>query len=111
MIENFYDELFMTQYVTFPTIYKNEQIPSLLDLILSTDQNMVSDPTSLPPLGKCDHVVISFEVLCYYSVESFNVPKYLYGCGDYISMTQELLGYNYLKVNVSWVLLHHWSVS
>ena len=56
-----HDDLFITQHVTFPTRYRNDQTPSVLDLILSTDQHEVTDRTSLPPLGKSDYVVISFE--------------------------------------------------
>ena len=92
------DDLFITQHITFPTRYRNNQTPSVLDLILSIDQYAVLNVTSLPPLGKSDHIVISFEFLCYHSVECINVPKYLYGRGDYESMTHELL-------NVDWAYL------
>ena len=85
------DDLFITQHVSFPTRYRNDHTPSILDLILSTDQYDVSDLNSLPPLGKSDHIVISFEFLCYHSIERVNVPKYLYGHGDYESITRELL--------------------
>ena len=92
------DDLFITQHITFPTRYRNNQTPSVLDLILSIDQYAVSNVTSLPPLGKSDHIVISFEFLCYHSVECINVPKYLYGRGDYESLTHELM-------NVDWAYL------
>ena len=92
------DDLFITQHVTFPTRYRNDQTPSILDLILSTDKHEVTDLTSLPPLGKSDHVVISFEFLCYHSIECVNVPKYLYGRGDYRSMTHELLDTNWAQL-------------
>ena len=89
-----FDDLFITQHVSFPTRYRNDHTPSILDLILSTDQYDVSDLNSLPPLGKSDHIVISFEFLCYHSIERVNVPKYLYGHGDYESITRELLDTN-----------------
>ncbi|XP_065895972.1 uncharacterized protein [Dysidea avara] len=91
------DDLFITQHVTFPTRYRNDQTPSILDLILSTYQHEVTDLTSLPPLGKSDHVVISFEFLCYHSIECVNVPKYLYGRGDYRFMSHELLDTNWAQ--------------
>ena len=72
------DDLFITQHITIPTRYRNNQTPSVLDLILSIDQYAVSNVTSLSPLGKSDHIVISFEFLCYHSVECINVPKYLF---------------------------------
>ena len=72
------DDLFIIQHITFPTRYRNNQTSSVLDLILSIDQYAVSNVTSLPPLGKSDHIVISFEFLCYHSVECINVPKYLF---------------------------------
>ena len=58
----------------------------------------MTDLTSLPPLGKSDHVVISFEFLCYHSIECVNVLKYLYGRGDYRSMTHELLDTNWAQL-------------
>jgi len=61
------DDLFLTQHVNFPTRYRNDQIPSLLDLILSTDQHVVTDLASLPPLGKSDHIVISFDQTTQYA--------------------------------------------
>ena len=49
------EDLFLTQHVTFPTRLRSNQTPSLLDLILTNDQHMISNLTSLPPLGKSDH--------------------------------------------------------
>ena len=71
------------------------ETPSLLNLTLSIDQHAraVSNVTSLPPLGKSDHIVISFEFLCYHFFDCINVPKYLYGRGDYESMTHEFSEY------------------
>ena len=69
-----------------------------VDLILSDDENTVSSVTSLPPLGKSDHIVIEFVYWCYCTIESRSVSKYLYNRGDYMSMTRELL-------NTDWEVL------
>ena len=53
------------QHVTEPTRYRENEIPSLLDLILSTEEGMVQDLTYLPPLGESDHVCLRFTLpLC-----------------------------------------------
>ena len=93
-----FEDLFITQHVTFPTRFRNDQNPSTLDLILSTDQHAVSELNSLPPLGKSDHIVITFHFLCYHSIERVNVPRYLYDQGDYESMMHELLDIDWAQL-------------
>ena len=54
---------------------------SLLDLILSNEENMVENMNKLPPLGKSDHVVICFKYVCY-SVERKPKARAQYFGGD-----------------------------
>ncbi|KAJ8027731.1 RNA-directed DNA polymerase from mobile element jockey [Holothuria leucospilota] len=51
---------FFTQHVLFPTREDN-----CLDLVLSTDENMVRNVASGGKIGSSDHDLISFELLCY----------------------------------------------
>jgi len=87
-------------------------MPSLLDLILTDDENTVSNITSLLPLGKSDHIVIEFDFLCYCTIECHKISKYLYNRGDYASITSQLLNTNWdvlfegLNTDEMWSLLH-----
>ena len=49
-------------YQTLPT--RENQTPSILDLILTKDENDIENVTILPSLGVSDHVVIKFDFLC-----------------------------------------------
>ena len=106
------DDLYLIQHVTFLTRFRSNQVPSLLDLILTNDENTVSSMTSLSPLGKSDHIVIEFVFLCYCTVECHSVSKYLYNRGDYVSMTRDLLNTNWevlfegLNTEKMWLLFH-----
>ncbi|XP_044745064.1 uncharacterized protein LOC123306927 [Coccinella septempunctata] len=53
----------LTQLVDFPTRFRGTQSPSLLDLILVNDTDIVSNIEQHPPFGKSDHVVIRSTLL------------------------------------------------
>ena len=55
-------ENFLYQVVTAPTRYRLDNIPSLLDLIITNNEDIVSPPNFIPPLGKSDHVFIEFQI-------------------------------------------------
>lgn len=46
------------QLVEFPTRYRHRQVPSLLDLIIVNDENLVSSITQDPPFDKSDHIAL-----------------------------------------------------
>ena len=56
LLEDFY----IFQHVHFPTRYRNNQVPSLLDLVLTNNEHMIPEITSQPSLGKSDHIVIEY---------------------------------------------------
>ena len=106
------NDSFISQHVNFPTRIREGQAPSLLDLVLTNDESFISEITSLPPLGKSDHVTISFDFQCYLKINGSRNYKYNYGRGDYQSMTSELLNINWtilsagLDINATWSLFH-----
>ncbi|KAJ8026661.1 hypothetical protein HOLleu_31563 [Holothuria leucospilota] len=55
---------FFTQHVLFPTREDN-----CLDLVLSTDENMVRNVASGGKIGSSDHDLISFELLCFSNLQ------------------------------------------
>jgi len=93
--ETLLEDLYLIQHVTFPTRFRNNQMPSLLDLMLTDDENTVSNTTSLRPHRKSDHIVIEFDFLCYCIIKCHKISKCLYKRGDYTSITSQLLNTNW----------------
>ena len=58
-------DFFLFQHVREPTRFREGQIPSILDLILTNEENMVEKIDYLQSLGKSDHVVLGFNFNCY----------------------------------------------
>ena len=62
---DFYDktnDLFLTQHVHEPTRFRDGQIPSVLDLLFTSSDDMVENLTIGPPIGLSDHVVLKFSL-------------------------------------------------
>ena len=57
------DDLFLFQHISEPTRYREEETPSLLDLVFTNEQDMINNLVYLPPLS--DHVCIEFDLNCY----------------------------------------------
>ena len=66
-------DCFLTQHVLFPTRGNN-----CLDLILSSDPNLVSNVVNKGKIGSCDHDLISFDVHVFTQISSCNrlVPDF-----------------------------------
>ena len=58
-------DFFLFQHVREPTCFREGQIPSILDLILTNEENMVEKIDYLPSLGKSDYVVLGFNFNCF----------------------------------------------
>ena len=59
---------FLHQHVTEPTRYRQNESPSLLDLIISSEEGMVYDLNYDPPLGESDHLCLTFKLHHYHKV-------------------------------------------
>ena len=66
------------------------QQPSVLDLIMSNEEDMVEGLEYLSPLGASDHKVLTFQFNCYCSHSKNSSTHFNYYKGDYESMRQEL---------------------
>ena len=97
--------------MTQPTRYRDGQSPSVLDLVLSTEVNMVQNLTYLNPLGKSDHVVLIFDYYCYGS-EVIEKKSPCYYKGDYTAMKKhfDMINWNNLEgvqnTQEKWDFLH-----
>ena len=57
-------DTFFFQHCKVPTRYRQNQEPSLLDLIFTNEENMIEKVNYLPSLGKSDHLVLMFQYNC-----------------------------------------------
>ena len=57
-------DCFFYQHVIEPTRIREQNTPSSLDLILTNEENMVSNLQYIQGLGRSDHLVLSFNFNC-----------------------------------------------
>ena len=57
------DDLYWTQHVNYPTRVRGDNIPSILDLVITSDPDMISTVDCQGPLGRSDHSLLQFDVL------------------------------------------------
>ena len=63
----------MFQHVSNPTRRRDTTNTNLLDLILSNKEDNIEEIEYLSPLGKSDHCVITFNILCKVIGKSFQI--------------------------------------
>lgn len=77
------------QLVKKPTRFRNQDEPSLLDLILSSDENLISSVEHLTPIGKSDHdVLVATMQLSIMKTDSVINPIRNYWKGNYLLMNE-----------------------
>ena len=81
---------YLFQHVTIPTRGRGNQNPNILDLILTNEENMVSDLEHLSPLGHSDHAILRFKFNCYLTKSPTIATKYNYNIGNYEAMNKEM---------------------
>ena len=72
----FIKDCFLFQHVREPTRYRSQNVPSILDLILTNEENMVNNLQYKPGVGKSDHLVLEFTFNCFIR-SSESLPKKL----------------------------------
>ena len=82
---------FLFQLVDKPTRYREGQKPSLLDLIITNEENFINDIEYCSPLGKSDHLVLQFDMICCIEyIEGETQGRYIYNKGDYKKLIEDL---------------------
>ena len=64
------DEIFLTQHVVEPTREKN-----ILDLVVSTEENMIEDVQVEERFGSSDHQIIRFTIASEHEIEGIKHKK------------------------------------
>jgi hypothetical protein len=83
-------DCYLYQHIRKPTRGRINNEPSLLDLILSNEEGMITDIEYQSPIGKSDHCVLNFNFNCYTEVPKYKKTKYYYDRGDYAAAKEEL---------------------
>ena len=90
-------ECFLHQHVTEPTRHRPNQAPSLLDLIISNEEDLISNLQYQPGLWKSDHLCLLFNINCcpVHQPRKITLPNY--DRGNYVKMNQELIAVEWEK--------------
>ena len=89
LVETLQDS-YLFQHVTEPTRLRGTDNPSLLDLVLTNEELMISEIRYLAPIGKSDHSVLSFQYQCYFNPTRDKVLRYQFHKGNYAKMRRDL---------------------
>jgi len=84
-------DLFLSQYITEPTRYREGAEPSVLDYVFMNEEDLIENVTYEEPLGKSDHVVLTWSSTV--SVDSYPATqqhKKNYWKGNYGAINKEL---------------------
>ena len=84
-------DCFLFQHVTRATRFRDGEQASLLDLLLTNEEGMLTGLKYLPGLGKSDHVVLEFHLVCYTVQELSRKPKLNFNRGDFSRLRSLLL--------------------
>ena len=87
-------DCFLSQHVTEPTRYRENETPNTLDLIFSSEEGMVTNLSYHPPLGESDHVCLRFNVLATRSKSRFT-PSHNIHKSDYEAIREALVKYDW----------------
>ena len=78
-----------------PTLRKRTNKTNLLDLILSNEDDNIGEMKYLSPLGKSDHSVIRFNILCNVAVNNYTKKRKLFTMANYGEMRTDLAHINW----------------
>ena len=93
---NFFHDTYLFQHVQSPTHFRSDQRPTLIDLILSSEEGMVQNLHQKAPVGKSHHQVLCFDFVCYsqLSHDMNNGIRYNYKKADFVKMRKTMHEYD-----------------
>ena len=86
-------DCYLTQHVTEPTRFRENEKPNILDLIISNEDGMVKFLNYHPPLGESAHLCLTFSVDYNQCNTSFTPSRNVFKA-DYNKISEELRHYN-----------------
>ena len=85
----------MFQHVKKPTGGRGTNKSNLLDLILSNEEDNIDEIKYFSPLGKSDHSVIRFNILCNVAINNYTKKIKLFNMANYDEMRTDLAHINW----------------
>ena len=99
--------------VNKPTRARGSNQPNLLDLVLTNNEELITNIDYQSPLGKSDHSVLVLKLDCNTVFNIYKKTKYLYDRGDYVAIGDELDSLNWetilssqTDINNQWSTIH-----
>ena len=89
---------YLVQHVDEPTRWRGADQPSLIDLVITNEENMISNLEYHAPLGRSDHAVITMKLNCYVEKEVEMVTRKKYHLADYSAMKEEVKTLNWDEI-------------
>ena len=83
-------DLFLTQYISEPTRMREGAEPSTLDYIFIHEDNLIRELQFESPLGKSDHVVITWQTVIEVTTTESKVQKRNFWKGNYTQINKAL---------------------
>ena len=87
-------DTFWYQHTMQPTRYRENQTPSLIDLILTNEEDMITNVQYLSPLGKSDHIIMVLDTNMNISDKDYTL-RYAYDKGNYEEILNSLKKVNW----------------
>ena len=84
---------YLYQHVDRPTHYRDSQTPNVLDLVFTSEENMIDDIKYNPPIGKSHHLVLSWTYRCRTTrppVSTQPFRHYYYDRADFSTVSRHL---------------------
>ena len=91
-------DCFLEQVITENTRARGTNVPSLIDLVLCNDRELINNINYLSPLGKSDHCIITFTYNVSYEKSAYKIRRIFYEKGDYASIRKYLNTVNWDEI-------------
>ena len=88
---------YLSQHVTEPTRYRDNERSNISDLILSSEEGMVQDLSYHPPIGESDHVCLTFNLLHNQQKDYFTPMRNIFKT-NYVAVRDELQQRNWFNL-------------
>ena len=83
------------QMTAKPTMWRGTDKPNILDLVITRDENSISDMEHQSPLGKSDHCVLLFNFVCFMAPNRKRKERRCYNKANYAAIKEELMKVNW----------------
>lgn len=106
-----YLESNLSQFVDRPTRYRVLNNPSILDLVLSNDENLVTEIKYDQPIGKSDHLTLQVSLQLYVHLEQKHYqPRRNYWKANYNEINRYIENFDLTELSVETSIEGKWSI-